>query len=293
MLLCDDQYIPEVYVSAVEKVSAKPGHVIVPTVQPIYQTFLQQLAAQISSVGGSNNVLGSIPTTDPSFDQIVNPIIPEDQTIDEVVTEPYNEDDRSILEYNPHSEYGLDDFDEDYIGHSGSREGVNDEPAPHHGIVSGRSLKPKETMTDMQVELDLGLNYTKAWKAKEHAENNVFGPIDISYQLLPAYCHELKHVNPGTVTTIKTNNAHKFEYLFIAFCASLNGVPRCKQSDVPSSLCPAIKVAMAKEYPEITHGLCGFHMNINLKNIFKIQVVCNLFYEASRAYRESEFLEKI
>ncbi|KAI9169648.1 hypothetical protein LWI28_015515 [Acer negundo] len=202
MLLCDDQYIPEVYVSAVEKVSAKPGHVIVPTVQPIYQTFLQQLAAQISSVGGSNNVLGSIPTTDPSFDQIVNPIIPEDQTIDEVVTEPYNEDDRSILEYNPHSEYGLDDFDEDYIGHSGSREGVNDEPAPHHGIGSD-----------------------------------------------PTY-------GGGCIG-------------------------------------PAIKVAMAKEYPEITHGLCGFHMNINLKNIFKIQVVCNLFYEASRAHRESEFLEKI
>ncbi|KAI9161435.1 hypothetical protein LWI28_017405 [Acer negundo] len=98
--------------------------------------FLQQLSAQFPSVGGSNTVLGSIPTTDPSFDQTVNPIIPEDQTIDEVVTEPYNEDDRSIPEYNPHSEYGLDDFNEDYIGRSGSREGVNDEPTPYHGMGS-------------------------------------------------------------------------------------------------------------------------------------------------------------
>ncbi|TXG48953.1 hypothetical protein EZV62_024828 [Acer yangbiense] len=65
--------------------------------------------------------------------------------------------------------------------------------------VSGRSLKPKEIMTDMRVEHGLALNYTKAWKAKEHAENNVFGPPDMSYQLLPAYCHELKCVNPGSV----------------------------------------------------------------------------------------------
>ncbi|KAK4836456.1 hypothetical protein QYF36_023345 [Acer negundo] len=107
MLLCDDQHVPEVYVNVVEKISADPGHVGVPTVQPIYQTFLQQLAAQFPSVGGSNNVLGSIPTTDPS-----------------------------IPEYNPHSEYGLNDFNEDYIGHSGSREGVNDEPAPYHGMGS-------------------------------------------------------------------------------------------------------------------------------------------------------------
>ncbi|KAI9201523.1 hypothetical protein LWI28_024718 [Acer negundo] len=70
-----------------------------------------------------------------SLDQIVNPIIPEDQTIDEMVAEPSNEDERSIPKYNPYSEYGLNDFDEDYIGHSGSRKDVNDEPTHHHGIV--------------------------------------------------------------------------------------------------------------------------------------------------------------
>ncbi|KAK2644974.1 hypothetical protein Ddye_020169, partial [Dipteronia dyeriana] len=56
---------------------------------------------------------------------------------------------------------------------------------------------------------------------------------------------------------------------------------------------PAIKVAMAKEYPELPHGFCVFHMNMNLKNIFKSHVVCKLFHEASRAHRQIEFLEKI
>ncbi|KAK3221292.1 hypothetical protein Dsin_008317 [Dipteronia sinensis] len=210
-------------------------------------------------------------------------------------------------------------------------------------------------MTDMQVEHGLGLLYSKALRAKELAEQNVFGPPDLSYQLLPAYCHQLKCVNPGTVTAIKTDGAKKFEYLFIALSASLAGfqtsiqpaicidatylkgkfggvmfIAACQDANnqvfplaygwgdvecedswtwflkelkkaigcpanciIISDRSPAIKVAMGKEYPEITHGLCGFHMNMNLKNRFKSQVVCNLFREASRAHRESKFLEKM
>ncbi|KAK0607983.1 hypothetical protein LWI29_023554 [Acer saccharum] len=50
-----------------------------------------------------------------------------------------NEDERSIPDYNPHTDYGLDDFDEDYNGHSGSREGVNDDPAHYDGMESDPS----------------------------------------------------------------------------------------------------------------------------------------------------------
>ena len=134
MLLCDDGHVPEVYVSVVEKVSIVSGHVGDHTDQPVYQSFLQQLAAQFQSAGGSNNVMGSIPTT-PS----VNHVISEGPTINEVMPEPCDEDDRSIPDYNPHTEYGLDDFDEDYIGHGGSREGVNDEPGHYDGMDSDPS----------------------------------------------------------------------------------------------------------------------------------------------------------
>ncbi|KAK2652635.1 hypothetical protein Ddye_012491 [Dipteronia dyeriana] len=93
--------------------------------------------AQFQSGGGSNNGLGFIPTTDHVFQTLTgNPIIFEDPTIHEVLTEPYNEDESSIPEYNFHSEYGLEDFDEDYIGDGGSREGVNNEAAYHHGMSS-------------------------------------------------------------------------------------------------------------------------------------------------------------
>ncbi|KAK0578920.1 hypothetical protein LWI29_018365 [Acer saccharum] len=135
MLLCDDGHVLEVYVSVVEKVSVEPGDVGVYTDQPIYQSFLQQLAAQFQSAGGSNNVVGSIPTTNHAVETpSVNPIIYEDPTINEVMQGRYIEDERSILEYNPHTDYELDDFDEDYNGDSGSREGVNDDPAYNDGM---------------------------------------------------------------------------------------------------------------------------------------------------------------
>ncbi|KAK2641338.1 hypothetical protein Ddye_023101 [Dipteronia dyeriana] len=129
ILLCDGGHVPEVSVSVVEKVSVQPGHVSVPTVQPVFQSFVQQLTAQFQSGGGSNNVFGSIPTTDNVFETpIGNLVIFEDPTI--------NEDESSIPEYNSHSEYGLEDFDEDYIGDGRSREGVNDEATYHHGMSS-------------------------------------------------------------------------------------------------------------------------------------------------------------
>ncbi|TXG60737.1 hypothetical protein EZV62_012100 [Acer yangbiense] len=382
MLLCDDGHLPEVYVSVVEKVSVEPGHVGVCTDQPIYQSFRQQLAAQFQSASGSNNVIGSIPTTNHVVETpSVNPIIYEDPTINEVMPRRCNKDERSIPDYNPHTDYGLDDFDEDYNGDGGSREGVNDDPAHYDGMdsdpleggrsgsmppviggpnrdtceddainvgdgsgtavsqpwiiprasnysfevvrteesslcnrlskggmfqtkktlklalhsyalnenfetrvtrsslcryevgckdleckfqfragkmeggnywivqkfeeehsytiddlhnrnrqasawligeilapklaVSGRSLKPKEIMVDMQVEHGLGLLYSKALRAKQLAEENVFGPPDLSYQLLSAYCHQLKLVNPGTITAIKTNVAQQFEYCLL------------------------------------------------------------------------------
>ncbi|KAK4837032.1 hypothetical protein QYF36_002259 [Acer negundo] len=362
MLLCDDGHVSEVYVSVVEEVSIEPGPVDVPTDQPVYQSFLHQLTAQFQSVGGSNNVVGSIPTIDHAIETpSVNLVIAEDPTINEVMPVHYDEDENSIPDYNPYSEYGLDDFNKDYIGHGGSCEGVNDETTHYDGMesdpfeVSGISLKPKEIMADMQMEHGLGLLYSKALKAKELAEQNVFGSPDLSYQLLPAYCHQLKLVNPDTVTTIKTNDAQQFEYLFIALSASLFGfqtairpaicidatnlkdkfggvmfIAACQNANnqvfplaygwgdvecedswtwflkelnkaigclvnciIISYRSPVIKVAMGKNYPEITHVLCGFHMNMNLKNRFKSHIVCNLFHKASRAHRQSEFLKKI
>ncbi|KAK3219478.1 hypothetical protein Dsin_013448 [Dipteronia sinensis] len=107
------RHVPEVYVSVVEKFNAEPGDVGVHTVQPVCQSILQQLVVQFQSAGGSNNIWGSIPTTDSTFEiPSVNPVISED---------------------------GLDDFDKDYISPDGSREGMNDEAAHCQGMSSDRT----------------------------------------------------------------------------------------------------------------------------------------------------------
>ncbi|KAI9160144.1 hypothetical protein LWI28_005516 [Acer negundo] len=105
--------------------------------QPVYQSPLHQLAAQFQFADGSNNVVGYIPTTDHAIETLsVNLLIGENPTINEVMPEPYDKEERSIPAYNPHNDYGLDDFDEDYIGHGGSREGVNDETSHYNGMES-------------------------------------------------------------------------------------------------------------------------------------------------------------
>ena len=51
----------------------------------------------------------------------------------------------------------------------------------------------------------------------------VFSAPKESFKLLSAYSHRLKEVNLGIVTTMKTNDANQFEYMFIAHAASLHG----------------------------------------------------------------------
>ncbi|KAK2653997.1 hypothetical protein Ddye_013853 [Dipteronia dyeriana] len=267
--------------------------------------------AQFQSAGGSNNIWDFIPTIDPAFETLnMNPVIYEDLTIEEVVADPYNEDDKLIPKYNPYSGRGL-------------YEGVNDESAHYHGMSSDSidgcrtgSVPPIFTGQSTDSFKDDGINVgdrsgiavprpriihgasnysfelenfeirvTKSsmtryevgckdlkykfqihtvkmeggyyWIVRIFEEDHcciidelhncyrqastwligeILSPkladsgrslkpkeIMTDMQSLPAYCHQLKCVNHGTVTTIKTNTATKFEYLFIAFSASLEG----------------------------------------------------------------------
>ncbi|MDV3146756.1 MAG: transposase, partial [Sweet potato little leaf phytoplasma] len=49
--------------------------------------------------------------------------------------------------------------------------------------------------------------------------------------------------------------------------------------------------SIAFVFPTASHGLCVQHMRANLSSKFKNQVIDTLFYNASRAYRESKFQE--
>ncbi|KAK3199077.1 hypothetical protein Dsin_022492 [Dipteronia sinensis] len=54
-----------------------------------------------------------------------------------------------------------------------------------------------------------------------------------------------------------------------------------------------IKKAMRIVYPDAPHGLCVFHLTMNLKNTFKREDVTGIFKRAYKIYRESEFNEEM
>ncbi|KAK4847748.1 hypothetical protein QYF36_005431 [Acer negundo] len=138
------------------------------------------------------------------------------------------------LDFQMHKQqFHVNDFDEDYIGHGGSRGVVNDgiELDPSEGGRSGSLPSIRDTCEDDAINVGDG-----HWEEKELVEQNIFGPPNLSYQLLPAYCHQLKLVNPGTVIAIKTNAAQQFEYFFIVLSASLVGF----QTTIRPAICIAV-----------------------------------------------------
>ena len=74
--------------------------------------------------------------------------------------------------------------------------------------VSGQSMKPKEIQAEIQVNYGVVLPYNQCRRAKDHAEDNVFGSAELSFEQLPAYCYQLELANPGTVTNIETNDSN-------------------------------------------------------------------------------------
>ncbi|KAK2661446.1 hypothetical protein Ddye_000020 [Dipteronia dyeriana] len=171
---------------------------------------------------------------------------------------------------------------------------------------SGRSLKPKEITTNMQVEygLDADTKFEYLFIA--------FSASLVGFQTAtrPAICIDVTHLKGrfGGVMFIAACKDANNQVFPLAYCwvdvecedswtwfiKELKKAIGCTANCIiisDSSL--AIKITMAKEYLEIPYGICGFHININLKNRFKCHIVCNLLHEASRAHRQSEFLEKI
>ena len=86
---------------------------------------------------------------------------------------------------------------------------------------------PKEVQADVHKRFGVKLSYFKAWKGRECVLNSVKGTFEESFHLLPVYCYELKYMNPGTITRIKTNEFNCFEYLFVAFRPSIRGFVSC------------------------------------------------------------------
>ncbi|KAE8668752.1 Serine carboxypeptidase 1 [Hibiscus syriacus] len=82
-------------------------------------------------------------------------------------------------------------------------------------------------MTDMNARFKISISYSQAWRAKCYALELLRGSPEASFAQLPAYCHNLKLKNPGSVTHIKTDRDGRFELLFIAIGAAIRSFITC------------------------------------------------------------------
>ena len=90
-------------------------------------------------------------------------------------------------------------------------------------LSNSAKIYQKDIMRDMREKHGVELLYTKAWMAMQHARSTVYGKADESYQFLPGYFYMLAEANPGTVTTIETDEQNRFLYAFPSFRQSLQG----------------------------------------------------------------------
>ncbi|KAL5545405.1 hypothetical protein UlMin_005092 [Ulmus minor] len=71
----------------------------------------------------------------------------------------------------------------------------------------------------MKQKYGVEVSYSVAWRGRECAYENLrLGTPEQSYNLLPGYLHMLQQTNPGSI----------FQYLFIAFAASIQGFMYCR-----------------------------------------------------------------
>ncbi|KAM6541244.1 hypothetical protein CsatB_005691 [Cannabis sativa] len=87
---------------------------------------------------------------------------------------------------------------------------------------------PNDIMKDMLDDYGVSMSYSKAWRSREKAIELVRGKTDESYQQLPMYLHMLKVANPGTITSLTTDDKDRFKYLYLAYAHSIKGWQHCR-----------------------------------------------------------------
>ena len=96
-------------------------------------------------------------------------------------------------------------------------------------INPGKVYRPRDVMDDMKQKFGVELSYSVAWRGREYVYENLrLGTLEQSYKLLLGYLHMLMETNPGSVVNLEVTDGNKFQYLFIAFLASIQGFSYCR-----------------------------------------------------------------
>ncbi|KAL0544153.1 hypothetical protein IC582_019265 [Cucumis melo] len=195
----------------------------------------------------------------------------------------------------------------------------------------GRIYKPRDIIEDMRQDYGINMSYEKAWRARENAYERVRGSPEESHNLLRRYGEALKFTNPGTIFHMELEDDRFFKYLFMAVGPCVRGFLNCIRPvivmdgtflknkywgqlivaiclDGNNQIYPlafgvvpnlgfvtdrktCFSKGISSVFPSAFHDLCVQHLSQNLHDKYKNDTVATLFYNASRTYRESTFVE--
>lgn len=83
--------------------------------------------------------------------------------------------------------------------------------------------KPREIAKSLSEDFGLELNYSQIRRGIEDAKAQIQGSYKDAYSQLPIFCETLVEANPLSHAKILTNEDHRFQRLFVAFHASIQG----------------------------------------------------------------------
>ncbi|KAA0037331.1 MuDRA-like transposase [Cucumis melo var. makuwa] len=152
----------------------------------------------------------------------------------------------------------------------------------------GRIYKPRDIIEDMRQDYGINMSYEKAWRARENAYERVRGSPEESYNLLRRYSEALKFTNPGFLNCIRPVIVMDGTFLKNKYRGAIEEVPNLGfVTDRKTCFAKGI----SSVFPSAFHGPCVQHLSQNLHDKYKNDTVATLFYNASRTYRESTFVE--
>ena len=94
-------------------------------------------------------------------------------------------------------------------------------------LGKGCVIRPVDVIGEMKSTYNMEILYSKAWKAREYAQNLVYShPLD-SFQMLPSYFYMLEQQNSGMMTKLQVNDDNRFEICFMAFDACIFDFREC------------------------------------------------------------------
>ncbi|KAJ9543494.1 hypothetical protein OSB04_023201 [Centaurea solstitialis] len=168
-----------------------------------------------------------------------------------------------------------------------------------------RVLTPKDMIEDFRGQYGVTIPYPTAWRARWRAITLIRGSHAESFIRFPMYLSNLKRVNPGTRTAIRTDSSGRFAECFVAL-----GIGRSETADEctwflntlktcigePSGLvfmsdrASSINVAIAAIFPNAYHALCCRHLLMNVRSKApRIKQFKTPYWKACKAYNPGVF----